>query len=121
MRRALAGVATLVSLVILAAGCGGHSGVEKYVAAKWPTFPSNQDSLAVAWPDGKFKSCEKSSRVVGNFACYYEDDSGQRGFICVTTNFDDSDSYSINVAVGPTDQRKWYDDAGNVMTPKQLC
>jgi hypothetical protein len=108
--------------LVLAAGCGGQSGVEKYAAAQWPTFPTAEDPVAVSWPEGKFKSCEGSTRVKGtNYACFYEDDSGRQGFICVTTNFGDGEPYSINVAVGPGDGRQWTNDDGSVMPPKDAC
>src|SRR2546423_743654 len=88
---------TLALGALLGSGCAAsRSGVEAQVDTKWHTW---------SWTDwnGTLSHCEKSKRVIGNYACIYQDNAGREGFACFIEEYTPDDHLEVNGAYPPSD------------------
>ena len=110
----------LFALAVAVAACGEEPPqVEDQVPASYPRFPSAaQPDGTQPWPEGSFTGeCRHAPSGVEEYACFYTDRAGRRGFVC----FRHVDELELETASGPYNERVFTDHHSTSLPAEGVC
>jgi hypothetical protein len=111
--------ALAAAALVAGVGCGSDDAaeVEEAVEGRYSTFPSEaQPDGTQPWPEGRF-SGDCAADESGGFLCFYEDEMGRQGYVCV----DASTPPQVTAAAGAHDPRRRFDHDGRALPPDNRC
>ena len=116
-RPPLVAVALAISAGLGACSGGEASGVEADIAARYETFPSDDQARGTPpWSEGRLAG-DCGEEGGGVYLCFYEDGLGRQGYACFATE----GGLRVLSAAGAHDPRRRFDHDGRALPPDGRC